>query len=352
MAEPTFAPATPASFSNVPSKDDIASNRKLALALMGQATDASPVGHWTQALARTLQGGVGAWKAQQASQGEKSRQDALVQALAGSGTFGGLGEGDRAILSQNPEVLSSVAAKSIGNRLDPNAGLNRQLLEAKIQQARSGGEQPSNVREWKYYNGLSPEQQQQYLTMKRAEKYLDVGTGFVRPNPIDPANPTPVVQKDIAGRERAEAIGQAGGKAAADLPRIVDNANQTLQLIQKIRTHPGTEKNFGVQGYIPNMPGGKAADAYAMVEQLGGKAFLEAFNSLKGGGQITEVEGKKATDATVRMSKAQSHKAFTEALDDLESVIRTGVTRAQGAARGGVSPNSPAAGGWSVREIR
>lgn len=128
--------AQPAPYSNVPSKDDIASNRKLALALAGKATDTSPVGHWTQALARAVQGGVGGMHQSAASEGEKSRQDALVQALQSSGTFGGLNAGDQAIMAQNPEVMQSVAAKSIGNRLDPNAGTQRETANLRLQAMR------------------------------------------------------------------------------------------------------------------------------------------------------------------------------------------------------------------------
>lgn len=245
-------------------------------------------------------------------------------------------------------------SQNADQRATEMAPLDRQYKLAQIEASRHktamGGEQPSNVREWQYYNSLSPEQQQQYLTMKRAEKYLDLGTHYQRPNAVDPAQPGPTFQKNLAGAEREKAVGQAGGKAVADLPRIVDNASQTLDLIQNIKTNPGTARNFGVMAYVPNMPGGQAADAWSRIEQLGGKAFLEAYSSLKGGGQITEVEGKKATDAIVAMNKAQSYESFVQALNDFESVIRAGVERARGAARGGASA-PPAGGGFSIRRL-
>ncbi len=351
VTTPAGAPMAPTYSNPGMSEADIASSRKMAQALMMQGTDASPVGHWTQALARALQGAVGGMYQSQAVKGEKDRSSALAAALAGSGAMSGLNDGDRAVLSQNPAIMSAVAAKTMANKLDPNAGLNRQLLEAKIKQMQSGGEQPSNVREWQYFKSLTPEQQQQYLVMKRAEKVIDTGTGFYRTNPTDPSNPTPVIKKDIIGKERAEAIGKAQGAATMDLPRVLGNAQQTLDLIDKIKRNPGTERNFGVQGYIPNMPGGKAADAWSMIEQLGGKAFLEAFNSLKGGGQITEVEGQKATNAIARLQKAQSYQSFIEALSDFEDVVKSGVARAKGAAgQGGGGPSAD--GGWSVREVK
>ncbi len=41
-------------------------------------------------------------------------------------------------------------------------------------------------------------------------------------------------------------------------------------------------------------------DFNAMLDQVQGGAFLQAFESLKGGGQITQIEGEKATQAIVR----------------------------------------------------
>ena len=56
-----------------------------------------------------------------------------------------------------------------------------------------------------------------------------------------------------------------------------------------------------------------------------GQTFLQAFESLKGAGQITEVEGQKATDAMARLSTAQSVEAYQAALDDLAAVIKRGM---------------------------
>lgn len=344
--------AQPTDFSNAPSVNSIAQQRKLAQALAGQAMDTSPVGHWTQALARAVQGGVSGLQTSQAETGEKTRQNAILEALKGSGTMGGLGAADQSLLANNPEMLQSVATKAIGNKMDPMAGLNRQLAEAKLKNLQSGGEQPSNIREWNVFNRMSPDDQQRYLTMKRAEKYLDTQTGFVRPNPLNPsAPPTPVVQKDIIGRERQEKIGQAQGAAATDFPRIVDNAVNALKTIEQIERHPGTPYALGV-GSLATVPGTTQADAVALIEQVQGKAFLEAFNSLKGGGQITEAEGKKATDAIARLSRRQSREGFSEALRDLKGVILTGVERARRNAASGGSAPAPARfkipDGWKI----
>ena len=226
-----------------------------------------------------------------------------------------------------------------------------QLQQAQIgklnREAAMGGEMPSNVREWQYFQSLPPEKQQQYLTMKRAEKYLDTGTAFVRPNPVDPANPIASMPKDVAGTARQKELGEAGGKAAADLPRVLDNAALAIQTLDQIRNHPGKQYGIGAAGVIPGIPGTQQRGFVNLVEQAKGKTFLEAFNSLKGGGQITEAEGQKATQALARLDRAQTPEDFEQSLADLEQVIRLGASRAKNAAGGGPRQQSaPQNDGW------
>jgi len=149
----------------------------------------------------------------------------------------------------------------------------------------------------------------------------------------------------------AESQGTTQGKITAEaqsnLPKAVDNAQSTLSILDKALNSPGMAKNFGVQGLVPNMPGGDAANANALLSQIQGGAFLTAFETLKGGGHITEVEGQKATDAVIRMSKAQSFDAFQDAAEDYKAVINKGVRRARMAASGEVFGNVPAKAGPS-----
>lgn len=104
------------------------------------------------------------------------------------------------------------------------AASNPTLLKA-IFAAKAAGTAPSNVREWQYFSQLSPEQQQQYLTMKRSEKYLDVGTGFVRPNPVAPGESTSVVSKDLAGKTSQEQSGKDIAKRRDDALGAVKSLN-------------------------------------------------------------------------------------------------------------------------------
>lgn len=79
------APGSLASW-NVAPGSDVDLKKKMAFALLQQSMDASPVGHWTQALARAAQGGMGGLlmnASNQDDEAERSRGRDLIAALSG-----------------------------------------------------------------------------------------------------------------------------------------------------------------------------------------------------------------------------------------------------------------------------
>lgn len=81
-------------------------------------------------------------------------------------------------------------------------------------QPQQATDMPSNIREWEYFTKLPPDQQGQYLRMKRANPYLDVGTGFVQPDPLNPGTTAgPAIVKDNFTPAYDSAFGTASGKA-------------------------------------------------------------------------------------------------------------------------------------------
>lgn len=137
--------------------------------------------------------------------------------------------------------------------------------------------------------------------------------------------------------ERAKAVGrevgEAGGKAVTGIGRAEANATQMLDLIEKARTHPGRGAGTGpIGGRLPAV-GGDQAGFVALMDQMQGKAFLEAFESLKGGGAITQIEGQKATDAIARLNRVQNPRDFDAALNDLRDVVAVGLERARASAQ-------------------
>lgn len=169
------------------------------------------------------------------------------------------------------------------------------------------------------------------VTISREPLRFDAGTHFVLMDPIT-RQQIGVIPKDIAGAESAKVTGKAQGEAAVELPAVIQKGEEALALIQGAIDHPGRATATGLSGYIDPrswLPGTNARDFLARHRQLEGRAFLEAYQMLKGGGQITEIEGQKAERAIARLDTAQSDEAYLEALEDLKEVFRAGINRAR-----------------------
>lgn len=138
-------------------------------------------------------------------------------------------------------------------------------------------------------------------------------------------------------------LGEAQAKAKANLGNIEDNSAFLLGQIDELVKHPGLKGSVGLKGggsLLANIgsdkiiPGTPEADFAARYRQIQGQAFLQAFDTLRGGGQITEVEGKKATEARNRMDTATSEKEFVKAANEFADVVRTGLERQRKQAAG------------------
>lgn len=173
--------------------------------------------------------------------------------------------------------------------------------------------------------------------------------------------------QDIAGiqREIARLQGQSGGfpggiqlQSEAEKASAVDQAKADVIPTQQRKSaiasadylsnvldmaikHPGRETATGLSGTLDPRnytPGTNAKNFSVILDQIKGSAFMQAYQSLKGGGQITEVEGKKATEAIARLNTAQSDEEFKSALLDFKDVVDKGRARMNG----GEVPNGKA----------
>lgn len=152
--------------------------------------------------------------------------------------------------------------------------------------------------------------------------------------------------EQAGGSETAKAEAQRRQEALQDYPRVTQEANQTIGLIDTALNHPGLNIATGIQGRIDPrnyLPGTSAADFNALLDQLKGKTFLQAFQSLKGGGAITEVEGRKAEEAIARLNTNQSSQAFKQALNELRGIAERANTRATEKYQRAVGENGQAA---------
>lgn len=126
-----------------------------------------------------------------------------------------------------------------------------------------------------------------------------------------------------------------GGPQRAD-PADASNATTPAAMISSIDgilSDPALDFATGWLAWTQNVPGTDARRFGARARQLNGQAFLQAFESLKGAGGITESEGAKATEAIGRLDTAQRPEDYRAALTELRDILATAI-----AGRSGVTP--------------
>lgn len=126
--------------------------------------------------------------------------------------------------------------------------------------------------------------------------------------------------------------------AQRDLPQVIDSAQRSIDRVNQLINHSGFDSRYGLSsagGIIPAIPDTPGAEAQALIDEITGGAFLQAFETLKGGGQITEIEGQKATAAITRLQNQSIGKgAAIRAANDFIEVMNKGIERARAQASG------------------
>lgn len=137
-----------------------------------------------------------------------------------------------------------------------------------------------------------------------------------------PPNVAPVPSEVLAYRKKlATESADDVAKARTALPTVERSASFMLDTIKKLEDHPALPRMTGWNAFAPNVSEG-ANQAQALIDQVQGKTFLEAFNSIRGGGAITEAEGAKATAALSRLHNLRvGEQGYKEALADLRDEV-------------------------------
>jgi hypothetical protein len=133
----------------------------------------------------------------------------------------------------------------------------------------------------------------------------------------------------LGGTEAEIRAGKVSGQSKQNLDAAA-RAEDSMRLIQSIVADPALPQITGmIQGRLPAMTQ-SGTDLMAKIEQVQGQAFLQAFESLKGGGQITEREGIAAQNAMARLQRTQSTEAMRASLQELYDIMDRGRRRAMG----------------------
>lgn len=145
--------------------------------------------------------------------------------------------------------------------------------------------------------------------------------------------------KFLQTKSQAEAAGKEAGTQQAtaqlNLPSAVAQSKEALAIADRLLSHKGREGNPFFHGkassYLGDalIPGNTDAyDANSLLGQLKGGAFLNAYATLRGGGQISNTEGAKAEQAILRANRAQSKQEFDQAINDFKSSLRLAIDNA------------------------
>ncbi|WP_112602770.1 phage tail tip lysozyme [Rhizobium sp. WW22] len=170
----------------------------------------------------------------------------------------------------------------------------------------------------------------------RYEK-IDLGTSWLIKDTTNGTSQE--IPKDVQGESRDKASGTAQAAAQTALPAVEGAANQILSSIDSLANDPYLPKMLGKSSYLPNVTT-DSQRVQSKMDQITGQTFLQAYNTLRGAGQITEVEGQKATAAMGRLNTAQSEKDYRDALNDLRGVVQNAVQRARQQAGQSVAPQA------------
>lgn len=156
---------------------------------------------------------------------------------------------------------------------------------------------------------------------------------------------TPVTQDEAADATVRGAQNEARADATLDLADAAARVNRVRSQIEEIKAHPGKSSVIGAKGLSmlggildKPIPGSLGAGFQARLDELSGGVFEEAYQTLKGGGAITEIETRKATEARTRLSNTdQSEAEWDKALDDYLAAVEAGFEKLSRKASGDFS---------------
>jgi len=206
---------------------------------------------------------------------------------------------------------------ALGMRIPQNVQRGRDDTRMKIlldEQSRGGGA------------GVNPELDKEINLMR--------GRGFG-------GIPVPTPEQQAGLTEQAKLSAEAQTKSKMNLPNVIQEGENTVNLVDDLLKSKGFKQAVGASRLlgIQNIPGTSAKDFDVRLDQLKGKQFLQAYESLKGAGAITDIEGTKAGNAISRMDASQSEEEFQKAAREFQQVIKNGVERAKNKA-GGIMPGN------------
>jgi len=279
---------------------------------------------------------AGVMQGRQAMRQQQAGRDAAMEFFKGKpGTDGYLAAlsagGDGSSLIQNYITAQNASARTNSGKVDRNKSiefLRKKCGEgdtdactiADMIEAGGSASQLLGI----YYQGQVTGQKQQRSKIYPGGleiKHFGDGTTKYFKNGVELVNQDDILQAQIDAQD-FEAQGKGKNKGAeleakevsqmkVAIRGVRERIEATSPLVEELFNHPGMEDAVGSlvkSNMEPNAfpQGSPSRDFITKYNQLAGKIFLSAFEGLKGGGQITELEGQKAQEAASSISRTLS----------------------------------------------
>lgn len=144
-----------------------------------------------------------------------------------------------------------------------------------------------------------------------------------------------------AAQEKADAKAkEQANKSATAYDSATSGLDELAETAQTLRNHPGLGGITGLQSHIPNLPGGDAANANALLGHMLSDVQIQAMLGLKnasktgstGFGQLSEREGEILRQSMAALDKNQSTPAFQAQLDKIIKTVGESKARLRAAA--------------------
>lgn len=179
---------------------------------------------------------------------------------------------------------------------------------------------------------------------KQEAKLMELSLRY-GPNGVNQAKPPAGYRNTADGNLEAIPGGPADiklqGAFNADTAALsggMDGFNRLGVAANQLLSHPGLNGILGMQGKLPNFPGGDAADAAALLEnlksQVGFSVLQDMRNNSKTGGalgSVSDAEGKRLEANLAALDTKQSPEQFRRNLQQILSYVEGAKSRLQGA---------------------
>lgn len=233
------------------------------------------------------------------------------------------------VVPSDPASLEAAAQRL--QQLGLTAAAQQLVERARILRQRTKDTDTADVRTFKFYQELSPEDRELFAeALGRGARMRDLGGEILV---INPDGSTQRIPKSIPPAQTPEAVGEreaakVEGKTTAEkrlaAPQEIERLSQMITNIDELTMMPGFESAVGLSSVLYTVPGGASADFEAKLEQLQAQAFLNQFDQLRGAGAITEREGEAAKAALLALKLTMSEEAFLKELRKVKGILRKG----------------------------